>query len=153
MVRRGERGVALAEFALLLPLFMLLLLGLIEIGRLFYFTIQVGNAAHAGAQYASLSQTNTAASARAAALADGANSIDPAMNATAQNVCSCWNPVTKTETAPAPATCSGHCTAGYRITYAQVTVTGTINSLFNYSALGIPTSWNVSRTALMRVGL
>lgn len=153
MTRTGERGVALAEFAIMLPLFMLLLLGLIEVGRLLYFTIQVGNAAHSGAQYASQSVQNTAAHAQAAALADGANTIDPAMSATARSVCSCWNPVSGTESAPAAATCSAQCTSGYRITYAQVTVTGTINSLFNYSALGIPTSWTVSRTAMMRVAL
>lgn len=151
MIRTGERGVALAEFAILLPLFMFLLLGLIEVGRLFYFTIQVGNAAHAGAQYASENQTNPNASAQAAAIADGSNTIDPAMSATATNVCSCWNPVTATGTAPSASTCTGACSSGYRVTYSQVTVTGRIHTLFNYGGLGIPSSWTISRTATMRV--
>jgi Flp pilus assembly protein TadG len=145
----SQRGVAMAEFALMLPLFVLLLVGIIELGRLAYFTIQVGNAAHAGAQYASLSHTNTAVS--AAALADGQNTIDPAMAATYNSVCACWNPATQTETVPTAAACSAQCTGGYRITYAQVTVKGTIKTLFNYGALGLPSSWAVSRTSIMRV--
>lgn len=154
--RLGERGVALVELALALPALMMLLVGLIEFGRLAYFTIEVGNAAHAGAQYGSLSPTNTMAGMQEAALGDGQNTIDPAMTATAQSVCTCWSVSTQSESPspPTPSACSLPCSSGgYRVTYAQVTVTGTINTLFNYGALGLPSSWTVSRTARMRVAL
>ena len=47
----GQRGVALVEFALVVPLLALLLVGIIEIGRFAYFSIAVANAARAGVQY------------------------------------------------------------------------------------------------------
>jgi hypothetical protein len=37
------------------------------------------------------------------------------------------------------------------VTYAQVSVTGTIHSLFNYTALGLPNQWTVTRVATIRV--
>ena len=48
---RGERGTSLLEFALVLPILLLLLLGVIEIGRYAEMSIQVASAARAGAQY------------------------------------------------------------------------------------------------------
>jgi hypothetical protein len=35
--------------------------------------------------------------------------------------------------------------------YVEVTATATINTLFNYSALGIPNPWTITRTAKLRV--
>src|SRR5215471_11655962 len=48
---RSQSGASLLEFALLLPVLLLLLLGVIEIGRYAYVGILVGNAARAGAAY------------------------------------------------------------------------------------------------------
>lgn len=148
---RNQAGVALVEFALALPLLVMLLVGLIEFGRLAYFTIEVGNAAHAGAQFGSLSLSNAANTAgiQAAATQDGQNAIS-ALTVSSQDVCGCWNGTT--ETALSKAQCSAACPSAQRyVTYVQVTVSGTISPLFNYSLLGLPSSWNVSRTATIRV--
>lgn len=51
---RRRRGQALTEFALILPLLALLLVGLIEFGFLLYAHIQVSSAAREGARAASL---------------------------------------------------------------------------------------------------
>jgi Flp pilus assembly protein TadG len=48
---QSQSGASLLEFALVLPLLLLLLLGVIEIGRYAYVGILVGNAARAGAAY------------------------------------------------------------------------------------------------------
>jgi hypothetical protein len=48
------------ELALLCPLLSLLMLGVIEFGRAYYFGIEVTNAARAGAQYACQSLANAA---------------------------------------------------------------------------------------------
>jgi Flp pilus assembly protein TadG len=153
-----QRGVALVEFAIVVPILIMLLVGLIEYGRYLYFTIEVGNAAHAGAQYGSRTQSSGVdfTGMKNAAIADGQNAIVPltVSNITAQNVCTCWNSATQTQTPATPSTsaCSQNCTTGGRqVTYAQVTVTGTMSPLFNYAYLGLPSSWTVTRTATIQV--
>jgi hypothetical protein len=47
----SEAGQSLVEFALALPLLLVLVLGAIDLGRLVYMSVGVTNAAHAGAQY------------------------------------------------------------------------------------------------------
>src|SRR5437870_2601945 len=58
-----ERGQSLVEFALALPVLLLLLLGLADFGRAFYYTSTIANAARVGAEYAAhatVSSPNTA---------------------------------------------------------------------------------------------
>jgi Flp pilus assembly protein TadG len=153
MKRYHERGAALVEFALILPLLMLVLIGVIEMGRVAYFSIEVANAAHAGAQYGALGYSNGNANMKAAANKDGQNSISTFIT-NAQYVCACWNPNTGVETPASPTypACGSTCaTGGHMVTYAQVSVTGTIHTLFNYKALGLPDHWDVTRVATMRV--
>src|SRR5262249_13091217 len=52
-----QSGQALVEFAIVLPVLLILALGIIEIGRYAYISILVGNAARAGAAYGSQSRT------------------------------------------------------------------------------------------------
>jgi Flp pilus assembly protein TadG len=63
----GVNGQALLETALMLPL----LLGIIEFGRVAYFSILVANAAHAGAHYGARSP---------ASAADNAGMVQAALN-------------------------------------------------------------------------
>ena len=48
---RSERGTAVVEFALVAPVFVFLLIGLIETGRFTYFWIVAEHAARSGVQY------------------------------------------------------------------------------------------------------
>lgn len=48
---RSQEGAALVEFALVLPMLALLLIGIIETGRYLAFGVRLSNAAHAGAQF------------------------------------------------------------------------------------------------------
>src|SRR5277367_3888446 len=57
---REDRGQAFVELALVLPIFILLMIGAVEVGRLAYASIEVSNAARAGAAYGA--QTGTTAS-------------------------------------------------------------------------------------------
>jgi Flp pilus assembly protein TadG len=47
-----QAGQSLVEFALALPVLLLILLGLADFGRAFYYTTTISNAARAGAEYA-----------------------------------------------------------------------------------------------------
>lgn len=154
MKNMHQRGAALIEFALVTPLLIMVLIGFIEVGRLAYFSIEVANAAHAGAQYGAISYRNAGGSGMGvAAQKDGQNSVS-ALQTTADYVCACWNPSTASETpsAPTQAACGVRCsTGGHSVTYARVSVTGTMYALFNYTALGLPSQWAVTRVATMRV--
>lgn len=55
--RRARSAQALVEFALLLPLMLLILLGVVDFGRCFYFWTSIANAAREGARYGSTHPT------------------------------------------------------------------------------------------------
>lgn len=55
---KGEQGQAIVEMALVLPLFLLLLFGVIEMGRICYAYISVSNAAREGGRVASIGGTD-----------------------------------------------------------------------------------------------
>jgi Flp pilus assembly protein TadG len=48
----GQGGQSLVEFALALPVLLLILLGLADFGRAFFYTTMIANAARSGAEYA-----------------------------------------------------------------------------------------------------
>src|SRR5712691_5470374 len=54
-----QGGQSLVEFALALPLLLLILLGLADFGRAFYYTTAIANAARAGAEYAAHATVNS----------------------------------------------------------------------------------------------
>jgi Flp pilus assembly protein TadG len=136
---RFSGGQTVLELALMMPLMLLLLVGLIEIGRFAYFDILVSNAARAGAQYGaqSLIQAADQAGIQTAAKSDGLNT----MTITPTQMCGC------------AAGTLGGCPSGgvcaQPLVYVQVTATETFSSLFRYP--GIPTSMTLTSTSTMRV--
>jgi Flp pilus assembly protein TadG len=78
-------GVAIVEFALILPLLILLMVGLFDLGFGSWQYMQVQAAAEAGAQYASLYPGDTAGIAAAATGATGTSGA----SATSSQMCGC----------------------------------------------------------------
>jgi Flp pilus assembly protein TadG len=74
--QRKPRGQSLVEMALLLPILLVLVLGALEFGRLFYTKIVITNAAREGVYYLSLNPTDFA-NGTAAAQAEADNSGIP----------------------------------------------------------------------------
>ena len=143
---RAQAGNALVEFALVMPFLMLLLLGVVEIGRYAYFAIQVGNAARAGVQYGAQNGVTAldTTGITNAVKADGNNAV-AALSVTPANYCWCYNGSSGTTVS-----CTGTCPSGsHLVEYVQVTVSGAVNPLFNYPFL--PSTLTVSNTATMRV--
>jgi Flp pilus assembly protein TadG len=58
--RRGERGQGITELAMFAPITMFLMLGMVEIGRVNLYRLDLAAAAHAGVLYASQSQVEAA---------------------------------------------------------------------------------------------
>jgi Flp pilus assembly protein TadG len=79
--RRRDIGQALAEFALVAPIFFLILFGIIDFGRYVYYVQVLNNAAREGARYAivhgsrSLAPTGPPASGTITSDYDGANVV------------------------------------------------------------------------------
>ena len=145
LVTRCESGSALAEIALVLPMLVLLLVGLIEVGRFGNYTILVANAARAGVQYGA-QNTVTAADVTGmqnSAKSDGQNLAG--LSATASTFCKCAD--------GSASTClATDCATSHRIIYVQVLTSATVPSLTN-SAL-LPASLRtitVQGKAVMRV--
>jgi hypothetical protein len=53
-LRRRDDGQGLAEFAIVLPVFLIVVFGMIDVGRVIWATDDITNAAREGARYASL---------------------------------------------------------------------------------------------------
>lgn len=87
---RDNRGSAIIELALTTPLFVLLIMGAAEIGRIAYFAIEVENAARAGASYGSVNISNATYSQSSEVQAAKNDAPDlPNMSVTAGTACVC----------------------------------------------------------------
>lgn len=64
--RRSEAGQSLVEFALVIPIFLLLLFGLFDVGRLVYVNNAISQAAREGARYGSVQNRSQTATSRTA---------------------------------------------------------------------------------------
>ena len=143
--RNSERGMAIVEFAILVPALMMLLIGLVEMGRFAYYSIIVANAARAGAQYGAQSLATAADSngMTQAALNDGQNITGLSVPTPPSNFCQCAD--------GGASTCEAtDCSSSHRLTYVQVDTRGTYSSLFNYP--GLPSTFTVNSQAIMQVG-
>ncbi len=137
----GKRGTALLEFAIVLPLILMLLAGALDYSLLMRTAISVADAARVGAQYGSLSAANASSSLGMRNAALNAAPDVPGLTATAVKVCKCSDGTT--------ASCSGGgCSSGPVRVYAQVTASATAAPLINYSL--VPFAGVVSTTVSMR---
>ena len=145
---RSQSGTGMVELALVAPVIIFLLIGVIEVGRYMYFGILASHAARAGVQYATrnLQTASDAAvngpNTRSAAVQDGQNL--PQFNETSKIICTLNG-----QASTCPSTTANYVPPGL-IYYVQVQVTGTFASLMNYP--GIPHSLPVTATAIMPVG-
>jgi len=76
-MKRREKGQSLVEFAIILPLLLIVLAGVLDLGRLFYSYVAVTDAAAEGAAYGALNPGDTAGIiSRAQAASGGLVQID-----------------------------------------------------------------------------
>ncbi|HLY02493.1 MAG TPA: TadE/TadG family type IV pilus assembly protein [Candidatus Cybelea sp.] len=143
---RSQAGAAMVEFAVALPFLVLLMIGVIEVGRYMYFGILAAHAAEAGAEYGSQTLTTAADTAgiKSAASADSAGLSS--FLASPQPLCL---QSTGTENGTTTVACPTGTPPAGTIEYVQVTVTGTFHSLLNYP--GMANSLPVTASTTMRV--
>ncbi len=138
----SESGSSLVEMGLLMPVFLLLLLGVVDLGRAYYLKIEVSDAAHSGALYGSQNPTDTTGMQNAAAAA--APDV-PGFTASAAYGCEC------SDGSSAIASCSSTPTCATNVVdYVQVTTSAAYSAWFPYP--GIPSSLTLNGSARMRAG-
>jgi Flp pilus assembly protein TadG len=146
---RGQHGASLVELAFLMPLFLLLLLGAIDLGRAFYLAIEVAGAAHAAAEYGYLHPSDTTGMQNAAKNdAPNVTLSFPTLN----YGCECATDTAGT-TYSASCTTTPTCTGNNVVYRVKVTVTGSYTPWFpwHWAGMGsIPSSISFSSTAAMR---
>jgi Flp pilus assembly protein TadG len=136
------------EFAILIPVLSLLVLGAIDFGRAYYLGIEVTNAARAGAQYGMLNPSDTGGM-RLAADSDAQEAVSASdvtgWNATPTWGCECSDGTNQRQgCSPAPT-----CTVNV-VNYVQVTTSATYKTLIPWP--GIPATIPLSGQATMRIG-
>ena len=152
---RCDRGSALVEAALILPVMFLMLFGIMDFGRIFYTGVAIASAARAGVQFASFTPGNAGNfdGIKQAAQSDAANQGLPAASilVTAKTFCQCvGNPSTAiTYNSCTVTTCSAYGAAGAPPSYTEVTAAYRFTTLMNWP--GIPSTSDITRTARMRV--
>jgi Flp pilus assembly protein TadG len=148
----AQRGTAAVEFALVLPFLLLLMLGVVEVGRYALFSLFVSNAARAGAVYGAQNLTafGNGAGIVDAVQRDGSNSIIATPLAVATSTPStCWSDTSSAQTAPTGI----NCPSGYHfVQELSVTASGTISPLLSDKFFQPATS-TISSTVTMRVCL
>lgn len=141
-----DTGQALVELALMFPLFILMLVGAAEFGRLAYDAIEVSNAARAGASYGSLTHITASdfANIELIATKDAANLTG--VTATAVDFCQCSSGAATPDCTKALTPCPSPARI---IEYVQVNTTATVGPLFNYG--GFAHTFKLTGQAIMRV--
>jgi len=142
---RSERGSAIVELVVIAPLLLLLLIGLIEVGRIGNYAIQVANAARAGAQFGAQDQA-TASDLQGQQNAATADAQVPGVTASAApTFCQCAD-------GTASACLQSDCATSHRLQWVQVTATGTFTTALNSKFLPPPLrNITISQTATERV--
>ncbi|MEO7367301.1 MAG: TadE/TadG family type IV pilus assembly protein [Gemmatimonadaceae bacterium] len=140
ITRKTRRGGAAVELIVAFPLLILLFIGIVDYGRVFYTWVTVSNAARAGAEYG---QQNPAtwtdvAQMQVVAQADGNEAGTLTINSSF--FCEC-----ATVLDPGCSVCgSGEVPE----VYTKVRASKTVNMFFGYA--GLPSTVTVSRTAIFR---
>jgi Flp pilus assembly protein TadG len=151
----SDSGAALVELALSLPLLVLLMIGTIDLARVFYMTMELTDGARAGAAYGAFNSANSGNSAAMQTVATNAIAakLQP-VTAVASRSCQCADSSGNfSATSPTANNCAAplatSCPSGHLVVTVTVTTSKTFTLL---SAYPFPiSSLAVSRAATLRV--
>ena len=162
---RDSRGAALVELALVTPLFLLLIMGSAEVGRVAYYAIEVENAARAGASFGAVNigNANLTSSVQQASKND-APDVSNLIVVTQGSACVCETLNTSTNSPTfSPASGTTSCTSA-TITSCTAESSASIQSVIEYVTVstqadidpliyvpGLPSSYNLTGYSALRI--
>jgi uncharacterized membrane protein len=145
---RDLRANSMVETAFVMPVLVLLLLGVFDFGRAYYYGVEVSSAAHAAAVYGIHNVSDTAGMTTAAQL--DAPDI-PSLTVSPSYGCECFDGSAKSSSCTAPpATCAEGATTENYVNYVQVTASATYTPILVYP--GLPKTFTLTGSAYMRAG-
>lgn len=146
-----ESGSALIELALILPLLLLLFMGIVDLGRAFYYSNAVARAAEVGALYGARNPTDTSgmvdASDHAMSAAFGGAKDSTSMDSSASYGCECNGGTSQSPGCTVTPSCGSDTNQVY---YVTVTANAAFQPILPWP--GVPSSFNLSSTVTMRGG-
>jgi Flp pilus assembly protein TadG len=149
---RSDRGSAIVELALTLPILVLVVAAGVDFARVFYVGMALQNAARAGAQWGShaAAQTGNTALMQTTALNAYANTNITGATATASRMCECATDTgTFSATSPANTCTASACSSGHLVVTVTVSVSAPFTRIMP-GVPGLPASMTLTRTAKMR---
>jgi Flp pilus assembly protein TadG len=169
---KEDSGAALIELAVVTPLFIFITIGAFELGRVAHFTIEVENAARAGASFGGENMGNATSTSTVSQAAQN-DAPDLTLTATPGAGCVCetldltsntptYNPASGTVSCSDPiiTACTGSSsTVSYNVvSYVTVSTKATVNSVFSISGLPmlgpsvqLPTTYTLHGYSAMRI--
>ena len=143
-IARDTGGVAAIEFAIMIPLFFLMIVSVTDIGLGVYRKIQVENAAQVGTQYAIARGFDTSGISNAVTSATNSTAITASPSPV--QFCGC-----PTSTGISTVSCGTVCTGGAQAgTYTTVSAQATYSTLINYQLVAATYSFNAQSTARLQ---
>ena len=142
--RRREQGIATVELAALLPVLIVLVLGAVDLGRVYYAAVVVEGAARAGVSYGYLNRQKAKNSSTIEEFAHAdAIDVNGGITVSTSRSCECSD--------GSSIDCDGSsCATGYKSVYVRVTASKTYETMLSYP--GIPDSVSIVREAVMQSG-
>ena len=137
---QSQTGASLVELAFVIPFLVLLALGAIDFGRAYYLSIEVANAARAGAQYGAANGNLTNLSGMQTAANQDAFDVPGGVAPIAVWGCECSDGSSAVELCSSPPTCPGG--PIYLVDYVQVNTSATYQLIIPWpgGASSIPLS-------------
>ena len=150
------RGVSVTELALVLPLSLVLFIGILDFGRVYYSAIATSHAARAGVQYGAQDNIKSGDFAGMRQAASDALGDVSNFTVTACRYCRCADGTGSCTSCNAGGDgcstgsgCLGTCSSDAPQVFVQVTVDKPFTTLFPYP--GLPSTADLNRKATMRV--
>jgi Flp pilus assembly protein TadG len=149
----SDSGSALVELALCLPLLVLTMVGVADFARVFYTSIELNNAARAGAQYGAYTLARSGDISGMQTKATGAVNITGVTVVAAPPNCQCADDVGNFSPLAGGTTCATDvatsCPSKHRVVTVTVTASKTFTPIANYAGIFSPV--DLTRTATLRV--
>ncbi len=143
----SQRGSSLVEMAFMLTFLMLLLIGVIDMGRAFYLSMEVASAARAGAQYGYESTANMKDTVGISTAATNDAPDVTGLIVISHYGCMCSNGSSPNNNCGTPPTC----TSGFHlVNYVTVNTSATYSTLFPWPK--VPASIALSSSAQLIAG-
>ena len=139
-LRRSDRGGAMVELAVILPVLVLLVIGVVDYGRAFYTSVTVANAARAGAEWGAQGPEFTVNIAGMKNFAQQDGQEAGTLTLSAQRYCECAG-----SSWPSCSACAGGAAPDV---FIEVTASKDLTLLLPYP--GLPNTVSIARKATFR---